>query len=189
MVYWSKSRQIASWIVVPLLVAAWPLGMMARASVVAGQKVTSEKQPDHPEFPAGDGREAVIRLCAKCHSPNIIVASGQDRKGWENTITKMVHLGATGTDEDFTDIADYLTANFPASAVKKIFVNSATDKQIAEILEISIDDAKALIAYREKINGFKSLEEMKQAPGVDAKKIDAKKDRLVFGKAAPQPSN
>jgi competence protein ComEA len=101
----------------------------------------------------------------------------------------MVHLGATGTDEDFTDIADYLTANFPASAVKKIFVNSATDKQIAEILEISIDDAKALIAYREKINGFKSLEEMKQAPGVDAKKIDAKKDRLVFGKAAPQPSN
>ncbi len=188
MVFWSKSRQIASWIVVPLLVAAWSLGMRARTPVAAGQDAASQKQPDHPEFPAGDGREAVMRLCVKCHSPNIILASGQDRKGWENTITKMVRLGATGTDEDFTDIADYLTANFPVSAVKKIFVNSATDKQIAEVLEISIDDAKALIAYREKIKGFKSIEDMKQVPGVDAKKIDAKKDRLVFGDAAPQPS-
>ena len=67
-------------------------------------------------------------------------------------------------------------------------MNSATDKQIAEILEISIDDAKALIAYRDKIKGFKSLEDMKQVPGVDAKKIDAKKDRLVFGNAALPPS-
>jgi len=129
-----------------------------------------------------------MRLCVKCHSPNVILASGQDRRGWENTITKMVRLGATGTDEDFTDIADYLTANFPVSAVKKIFVNSATDKQIAEVLEIRIDDAKALIAYRDRIKGFKSIEDMKQVPGIDAKKIDAKKDRLVFGNAAPQPS-
>ena len=189
MVFWSKSRQIATWLVVPLLFAAWSLVTLARTSVVAGQNATSQNQPDHPEFPAGDGRDAVMRLCVKCHSPNIILASGQDRKGWENTIIKMVHLGATGTDEDFTDIADYLTANFPASAIKKIFVNSATDKQIAEILEITIDDAKALIAYREKIEGFKSIEDMKQVPGVDAKNIDAKKDRLVFGNAAPQPSN
>jgi competence protein ComEA len=188
MVLWSKSRQMAGWIVVPLLVGAWSLGMLARTPVAAGQDATSQKQPDHPEFPAGEGRDAVLRLCVKCHSPNIILASGQDRRGWENTIIKMVHLGATGTDEDFTDIADYLTANFPASAVKKIFVNSATDKQIAEVLEISIDDAKALIAYREKIKGFKSLEDMKQVPGIDAKKIDAKKDRLVFGNAAPPPS-
>ncbi len=188
MVLWSKSRQIASWIVVPLLVAAWSLGRLASTPVAAGQNATSQKQPDHPEFPAGEGRDVVMRLCVKCHSPNIILASGQDRRGWENTIIKMVHLGATGTDEDFTDIADYLTANFPASTVKKIFVNAATDKQIAEILDISIDDAKALIAYREKIKGFKSLEEMKQVPGVDAKKIDAKKDRLVFGNAAPPPS-
>ncbi len=185
MVLWSKSRQIAVCIVVPLLVAAWWLAIRPRTSVTAAQNAASQ---DHPEFPAGDGREAVLRLCVKCHSPNIILASGQDRKGWENTIVKMVHLGATGTDEDFTDIADYLTANFPASAVKKIFVNSATDKQIAEVLEISIDEAKALIAYREKINGFKSLEEMKQVPGIDGKKIDAKRDRLVFGNAPPPSS-
>jgi competence protein ComEA len=57
----------------------------------------------------------------------------------------------------------------------------ATDKQLAAILDISLDEAKSIIAYRDKIKGFKSIDEMKQVPGVDAKKIDAKKDNLVFG--------
>jgi len=152
----------------------------------SGQPATEDQS--HPEFPVGQGREAVMRLCVRCHSPNIILASGQDRVGWENTITKMVRLGATGNDEDFTDIADYLTEKFPPSPIQKIFVNMASDKQIAQVLEISVDDAKAIVAYRDKEKGFKSLEDMKQVPGADAKKIEAKKDRLVFGAGAPTPA-
>jgi competence protein ComEA len=121
-----------------------------------------------------------MRLCVKCHSPNIILANGQNRLGWENTITKMVRLGAVGTDEDFSDIADYLTANFPPSPIQKIFVNMAKDAQLAAVLGISIDDAKAIIAYRDQVKGFKSIEDMKKVPGVDTKKIDAKKANLVF---------
>jgi competence protein ComEA len=176
-------------------VAGVVLGVMiagGRARVSAQQappaaQPTAE-QLSHPEFPAGQGREAVMRLCVKCHSPNIILASGQDRVGWENTITKMVRLGATGNDEDFTDIADYLTEKFPPSPVKKIFVNMATDKQIAQVLEISDDQAKAIVDYRDKQKGFKSLDEMKQVPGVDAEKIEAHKDRLVFGAGTPIPA-
>jgi len=85
-----------------------------------------------------------------------------------------------GTDEDFTDIADYLTANFPPSAIPKIFVNKATDQQIANILGISIDDAKAIVAYRDKAGGFKSIDDLKRVPNVDTNRIDAKKDNLVF---------
>lgn len=146
----------------------------------AGPSATTDHSPLHSEFPPGDGREAVMRVCVKCHSPNIILAYGQNRVGWENTITKMARLGAKGTDDDYSDIADYLTANFPPSAIQKVFVNMATDKQLADILEISVDDAKAIIVYRDKIKGFKSIEEMKSVPNVDAKKIDAKKDHLVF---------
>ena len=146
----------------------------------AGPSATTDHSPLHSEFPQGDGREAVMRVCVKCHSPNIILAYGQNRVGWENTITKMARLGAKGTDDDYSDIADYLTANFPPSAIQKVFVNMATDKQLADILEISVDDAKAIIIYRDKVKGFKSIEEMKSVPNVDAKKIDAKKDHLVF---------
>lgn len=150
------------------------------AAQTVGPSATTDHSPLHPEFPPGDGREAVMRVCVKCHSPNIILAYGQNRVGWENTITKMARLGAKGTDDDYSDIADYLTAHFPPSAVQKVFVNMASDKQLADILGISIDDAKAIIVYRDKIKGFKSIEDMKSVPNVDVKKIDANKDHLVF---------
>jgi competence protein ComEA len=161
--------------------------MFTQTSVSASQSTAGEQAQEHPEFPAGEGRDTVLRLCVKCHSPNIILAYGQTRLGWENTITKMVRLGAQGEDEDFSDIADYLTANFPPSTVKKIFVNMATDQQIADTLGISLDDAKAMVAYRDKIKGFNSIEDMKKVPNVDAKKIDANKDKLIFGAGSTKP--
>jgi competence protein ComEA len=144
------------------------------------QQTPAELQAEHPEFPAGTGKEAVFRLCTKCHSPTIVLAYGQKREGWENTITKMVRLGAVGSDEDFTDIADYLTTNFPPSDIQKLFVNKATDQQLASILGISLDDAKVITGYRDKVGGFKSLDDMKKTPNADTKKMDAKKDALVF---------
>lgn len=87
------------------------VSMLSLVSVSAGQAPASEDQQARPEFPAGEGRDTVLRLCSKCHSPTIVLAYGQKREGWENTITKMVGLGAKGSDEDFTDVADYLTAN------------------------------------------------------------------------------
>jgi competence protein ComEA len=180
-------RRVSAWTFLSIGAGLLAFSIWPGLSVSAGQNVAPEPASAHPEFPVGEGRDAVMRLCVRCHSPNIILASGQNRLGWENTITKMVRLGATGDDEDFTDIADYLTKNFPPSAVQKIFVNMATDKQIATVLEISVDDAKAMVAYRDKQQGFKSIEDMKQVPNVDAKKIEAKKDRLVFGAGSPKP--
>jgi competence protein ComEA len=157
-----------------------PVSAGQAAAQTAGPSATTDNSPTHPEFPQGEGRDAVLRLCVKCHSPNIILANGQDRTGWENTITKMVRLGATGDDEDFSDIAEYLTAHFPPSPVLKIFVNMATDKQFATVLGISEDEAKAIVAYRDKIKGFKTIDDMKKVPNVDAAKLDAKKSNLVF---------
>jgi competence protein ComEA len=157
-------------------------------TVVAAQSTQPAAGQDHPEFPQGTGRDATLRLCSKCHSPNIILANGQSREGWEETITKMVRLGAQGNDEDFSDIADYLTANFPASTVKKIFVNKATDQEFALTLGISLDQAKAIVDYRDQVKGFNSLDDMKKVPGIDAAKLDANKDKLIFGSFVAKPS-
>ena len=146
-------RGLCSLIVLSAGISVLAIAMYTQTSVAAAQTADSSAPADnHPEFPPGEGREAVLRLCVKCHSPNIILASGQDRRGWENTITKMARQGAEGSDEDFTDIADYLTANFPPSAVKKVFVNMATDKQISDLLGISLEDAKAIVAYRDNVS-------------------------------------
>jgi competence protein ComEA len=160
------------------------LGMIALAAstLPTVSEAQASATPDqHPEFPPGVGRDTTLHLCVKCHSPNVILAYGQSRTGWENTITKMVQKGAEGEDEDFAEIADYLTEHFPPSTVQKVFVNMANEKQLADVLEISLDDAKAIVAYRDKAKGFNSIEDMKKVPNVDTKKIDAKKDRLVFG--------
>lgn len=177
------------WAVCFLLLCVVALSVAVKTPVLARPSASGMQAADpHPEFPAGEGKDTVMHLCVRCHSPNIILASGQDRIGWENTITKMVRLGATGDDEDFSDIADYLTANFPPSKIHKIFVNMASDKQIAEVLEIPLDQAKAIIAYRDQQKGFKSLDDMKQAPNIDAKKLDAKKDQLIFGAGSTLPA-
>ncbi len=147
---------------------------------IGQQAPAGEKKPVHPEFPAGDGRDTTLRLCTKCHSPTVILATGRDRDGWEAIISKMVTLGAVGTDEDFTQIADYLTASFPPVAVEKVNINKATSAEIATALGISGDDAKPIISYRDKAGSFKSLDDVKKVPGVDLKNLNARKDRILY---------
>ena len=74
----------------------------------------SAEHPQYPELPAGPGKDTLVRVCSKCHSPDNVIANGQDRAGWEDTITKMAGFGADGSDDEFTEILDYLEKNFPA---------------------------------------------------------------------------
>ncbi len=132
----------------------------------------------YPELPAGAGKDTLIRVCSKCHSPDNVIANGQDRAGWENTITKMAGFGAEASDEEFTEILDYLVKNFPA--VTTIHVNQATAAQLESGLGLSATEAEAVIEYRKKNGDFKSIDDLKKVPDVDAKKLDAKKDQLAF---------
>jgi competence protein ComEA len=129
-------------------------------------------------FPDGPGKDALLKTCSKCHSPNVVMANRQDREGWENTITKMVSLGAVGTDEDFTAILDYLVKNFPQQS--KINVNKATVTELQTGLSLSQKEAEAVVAYRDKNGDFKSFDDLKKVPLLDAKKIDEKRDRVTF---------
>jgi len=138
----------------------------------------SAQRPQYPELPAGAGKDTLIRVCSKCHSPDNVIANGQDRAGWESTITKMAGFGAEGTDEEFTAILDYLEKNFPP--VTTVHVNQATAAQLESGLGLSTTEAEAVIEYRKKNGDFKSLDDLKKVPDVDAKKLDAKKDRLAF---------
>ena len=143
------------------------------APVYAQQPV---QQQQYSELPAGEGKDILIRVCSKCHSPDNVIANGQDREGWENTITKMAGFGAAGTDDEFTAILDYLVKNFPGT----INVNKATAAQLQSGLGLSTAEAEGVIQYREKNGDFKSIDDLKKVPDLDAKKLDAKKARLAF---------
>ena len=163
-----------------LVLAIIALNAMPAAPAFAQQAPATEQKPVHPEFPPGDGRDTTLRLCTKCHSANVILATGRDRDGWEAIISKMVTFGAVGSDEEFTQVADYLTASFPPVAVQKVNINKAAGAEIASTLAISTDDAKAITSYRDKVGSFKSLDDLKKVPGIDLKNLDARRDRILY---------
>ena len=132
------------------------------------------------ELPLGTGRDTVIRVCGKCHSSKILVANPRTRQAWEDTITKMAGLGAVATDEEFTDILDYLSKNVSPEENAKTNVNKATAAELQTKLDLSAKDAEAIVAFRTKNGDFKCLADLKKVPKIDAKKLDDEKDKLIF---------
>ena len=162
-------------------ISAWALCFCAGSLMVApsyAQQAAAQKE-QYPELPAGAGKDTLVRVCSKCHSPDNVIANGQDRAGWEETITKMAGFGAVGTDDEFTAILDYLVKNFPANS-GQINVNKATAAQLASGLGLTDAEAAAVVDYRKKNGDFKTIDDLKKVPDVDGKKLDAKKDRLAF---------
>ena len=134
---------------------------------------------DKPKLPDGPGKETMVRICGSCHGPEIVLGKKLTRDGWNQIVMTMIQRGAQGTDDEFADIVDYLTKTVSVEAAK-INVNKATAKQLQDGLEISDKDADAILHYREANGDFKSVDDLKKVPGVDAAKIDAKKNKLAF---------
>jgi competence protein ComEA len=132
------------------------------------------------QFPEGPGKAEMVKVCSGCHEIERSAAMHQDRDAWRTTFDKMIALGAKGTDAEMTAALDYLVRNFPAEEVPRLNVNKATAIELESRLSLKRSEAAAVIQYREKSGPFKSVEDLKKVPGIDAAKIEAKKDRLTF---------
>jgi competence protein ComEA len=128
------------------------------------------------ELPDGPGKSAVERVCTKCHDLNQVTGRRRTAMDWGMTVDKMITQGAEATDAQFGEILDYLIKNFR----KPINVNQASAKSLEAELELSTKEAEAIVAYREQHAAFKSVEDLKKVPGLDARKVDAVKEWLAF---------
>jgi cytochrome c len=79
----------------------------------------AQDQAKPKELPNAPGKDMVVRTCNSCHAATVVLEHGQTREQWEETITKMIGMGAQGTDEDFNAIVDYLTKNVPPATAAK----------------------------------------------------------------------
>jgi competence protein ComEA len=130
-------------------------------------------------LPDGPGKALVQRICSECHEPELVMDKRQTKEGWNATVDEMVSRGATGSDSEFDQIVAYLTKNFGKDSAK-INVNKAAAKDIETGLALAAKDAEAIVQYRAKNGSFKTLADLKKVPGLDAAKIDAKKDSIEF---------
>jgi competence protein ComEA len=132
------------------------------------------------QFPEGPGRAEMVKVCSGCHELERSAAMKQDRDGWKATVDKMVALGAKGSEAEINATIDYLARTFPAEELPKLNVNRATQIELESRLSLRRSEAAAVVQYREKNGPFQTIADLKKVPGVDAAKIEAKKDRITF---------
>jgi competence protein ComEA len=132
------------------------------------------------ELPNAPGKAETEKVCKGCHEVARSVSLRQDREAWAATVNKMVALGAKGTPEEISAVVDYLAKHYPAGDVPPLRVNEARAIDFESTFGLRRSQAAALIKHRDSVGGFKSIDDLKKAPGVDAAKIEAVKDRLVF---------
>jgi competence protein ComEA len=132
------------------------------------------------DLPAGAGREETAKLCKQCHELARSISKHQDRAGWQTTMNKMVAFGMKATPHELEVVLDYLAVNYPADEVPRVNVNTATAIELEAGLSLRRSQASALIKYREANGDFKSLDELKKVPALDAAKLEEKKNRIAF---------
>lgn len=132
------------------------------------------------ELPEGAGKAETEKLCKQCHEMARSISKRQDREGWIATMDKMKAFGMRSTDAEYAAVVAFLTKNFPADAVGKVNVNTASAIELESALTLRRSQAAALIAYRKEHGPFKSVDDLKKIPQLEGAKLDDKKDRIAF---------
>lgn len=133
---------------------------------------------DKPQLPDAPGKATVLKVCGNCHGAEIVLGHPNSEEGWNAVVIDMVQRGAEGTDEEYDEVVRYLTKNIKAHDTKTN-VNKATAKTLETALGLTAREAQSLVDARGNA-AFKSINDIKKVPGVDAAKLEAKKDRISF---------
>ncbi len=126
------------------------------------------------ELPDGAGKKEVLALCRDCHDLDTVTMENRTKDGWRKTVAKMGERGAEGTDEQFEAVISYLTKHFGRTNV-----NKAPAEEIVAGLEFSAKEAEAIVQYRDKNGPFKTWRDVAKVEGIDAARVEAKKDHIA----------
>jgi competence protein ComEA len=136
--------------------------------------------PDEP------GKEHVVKVCGTCHEAAKATSVKLTREGWVETVDRMKAFGAEGTAEEFAAILDYLSTHFKGDVVQALDMNTAEAIDLESVLQLLRRESAAVLQYRTKRGPFSSLDDLKALDPAIFKKIEAKKDRIVFLTQTPK---
>jgi competence ComEA-like helix-hairpin-helix protein len=130
-------------------------------------------------LPEAPGRDVTVKLCGNCHAAETVASVRLTPEGWRETIARMVAAGAEGTAQERETVFQYLSTQFPVEGQKALNLNTATAVELESVAGLLRKESAAFIAHREKNGPCKQLEDLKKVAGLDYKKIEARKTRLV----------
>jgi competence protein ComEA len=127
-------------------------------------------------LPDGPGKNLVETICSDCHTTERIAAQQLTKPQWADKVLEMLQEAPDVKQSERDTIVEYLAKNFPAHAN----VNKDGAKELQATLDISPESAIAIASYRQNNGSFKTLDDLKKVPGVDAAKLDAKREIIDF---------
>jgi cytochrome c5 len=87
--------------------------LIASGLVVAAALASALAPADEFDtLPADADRDLVIRTCAACHPPEVVVAKRHTEAEWDSIIAKMVDHGAVANEAEQVRILEYFLRHF-----------------------------------------------------------------------------
>jgi competence protein ComEA len=129
-------------------------------------------------LPDGAGKDTVVKACLSCHGTGNIRKKRLTKEGWAEQVADMVERGAEATESQQAVIVDYLAQNFGKDS--RIHINSAPFEELKSVLGLTVEETKAVLAWRKENGDFKSWQDLQKVPGVDGKKIESKKESIAL---------
>ena len=150
-------------------------GSSLAALTIAAPQTAAPTSTAQDPFPEGTGKAALMKVCSNCHSAESVIQSFRTRQEWADVIDQMARFGAEASDTEFDQILTYLAVHF-----SPIRINKAAARDLEGALDVPAGIAEAIVAYRQANGDFKTLDDLKKVPGLDAVKVDAQKTRITF---------
>jgi competence protein ComEA len=149
---------------------------MKRLTLLVPFLISSFFQSAHAQdLVAGKGKDVVESVCGACHGTDLVSSRRATRQGWSYIVDDMVSRGASASNEQIAAINEYLAKNYG-----QVNVNKGPSDEIASVLEITPAQADAIVKYRTDHGDFKTVDDLKKVPGLEAAGLDKKKDRVVY---------
>jgi len=123
----------------------------------------------------GPGVDVFQRTCVLCHTPDRIVANRKSRTEWDEVIDKMITRGAQVNDDNYGTIEEYLLRNYG-----RVNVNKAPKDDLVLVAGVTPAEADAIVKARTDNGPLADFAALAKVPGLDAKKLEDKKDALTF---------
>ena len=135
--------------------------------------IRAEAYPDRP------GKKTVAKLCSACHGLKLMEPMRKTRAQWRTSVDDMATRGMKAEDDEIEAAVDYL-----AKYLSRLNVNKAPAAELADVLDITLGEAKLIVDYRAANGDFKNFDEFEKVPGLNVAKLAAQRDRIAFRAAS-----
>lgn len=147
--------------------------LVLAAKVIAASGQVAPAAPPSPDL--AKEKETFELVCSVCHGTDLLEGSLRTPAEIADLLSTMQSYGASATPEQLEMVRAHLLR-----AYGKANVNSASAADLAPVLDVPLATAEAIVKARTEQGRFASPEDLAKVPGVDAAKLDARRERMTF---------